>query len=297
MVTPDNLWRAWTWDPTVVLGITAASWAYLRGLGRLWGRAGIGHGVRRWQAAAFAGGILALIVALLSPLDSLDDALFSAHMVQHLLLILVAAPLLVLGAPLGPFLWALPASARRAIGQWWKRARGVRLAWHSISHPLVVWSLSVVAIWTWHVPSLYEAALRNEAVHAVEHASFLGTALLFWWIALDPRGQRRLGLGASVPYVFTMGLQMGILGAILSFAPTLWYPLQEADTAAWGLTPLGDQQLAGLVMWVPAGIIYLLAALALLARWLAVEEAATRRREMAGVPAPPSRLILGEEEE
>src|SRR5947209_5944110 len=100
MVTPDNLWRAWTWDPAVVLGVTAGSWVYLRGVGRLWGRAGIGRGVRRWQAAAFAGGLATLIVALLSPLDALDDALFSAHMVQHLLLVLVAAPLIVLGAPL-----------------------------------------------------------------------------------------------------------------------------------------------------------------------------------------------------
>ena len=279
---PADLWSAWSWEPSVLLALALAAWVYARGLRALWRSAGLGRGVRTWQAAAYAGGLLTVFVALCSPLDALSSALFSAHMVQHLLLILVAAPALILGAPLAPLLWALPPPARRALVSWWKRAGPLRAVWRTASRPLVVWTLQAVVLWAWHLPGPYQAALQNDLVHAAEHASFLITALLFWWTLAHSGGHGALGYGAGMVYAFTTGLQSSALGALIAFAPRPWYPAYAASAAAWGLTPLGDQELAGLIMWVPAGTIYLLAALALFALWLRAEDPSPARDQAAG---------------
>jgi len=270
----------WVADPVVIAGIALAACAYARGLGRLWARAGVGHGVRRGQAASFAGGLAIIAVALVSPLDALDTALFSAHMVQHLLLMLAAALLLVRGAPLVPMLWALPPSWRRWLGHGWRHARPLRAAWERLTHPVAVWCLNVVALWVWHLPAPYEAALRHAPVHALEHACLLGTSLLFWETLVATH--RRLARGLDILYVVTTGVQMSILGALLTFASAPWYPAQEIRVAAWHLTPLEDQQLAGLIMWVPSGVVYLLVAAACFVAWLRAEEAAMQRRESPG---------------
>jgi cytochrome c oxidase assembly factor CtaG len=131
----------------------------------------------------------------------------------------------------------------------------------------MAWTLHAVAIWLWHAPKLYQATLSSETMHTVQHVSFLGTALLFWW-ALLHGVPSRLARPATVIYLFTTAVHTSLLGALLTFAPRLWYPLYDATTAPWGLTPLEDQQLAGVIMWVPAGLSYLIAALALAATWL-----------------------------
>lgn len=273
--------RQWTWDPAVVGGLSIAAWWYARGLGRLWGRAGVGHGVRKGQVTAFAGGLAMVAVALLSPLDALDSALFAAHMTQHLLLVLVAAPLLVLGVPRVPFLWALPPAWRRTTGRGWRQSRVLHPLWHALTHPLVVWMLNLAVLWAWHIPALYEAALRHAPLHALEHGCLLGASLLFWSLLRAPEGQRRLQRGLDVLYVFTAGMQMSILGALIFFAGAVWYPAQEARPAAWRLAPLEDQQVAGLIMWVPSGVVYLLAAAFLFVAWLHAEERAMQAREQA----------------
>ena len=289
-MSPQVLLHTWTWDPGVVGGIGVAAWGYARGLGRLWGRAGVGHGVSRGQAAAFVGGLATIMVALISPLDALDTTLFSAHMVQHLLLMLVAAPLLVRGASLALFLWALPLSWRRAVGQRGQRSRFAHRLCRAITQPVAVWLLNLGVLWTWHIPVLYEAALQNDTVHALEHASLLGASLLFWWLLLQPSGHRRLSRGFDILYVFTMGVQMSVLGALLTFSASPWYPVQEVAVAPWHLTPLEDQELAGLIMWVPSGVVYLLAAAALFIAWLKAEEVAMRHHE-----AKATRLIMNGE--
>jgi len=229
---------------------------------------------------AFAAGLVSLFAALISPLNGLAAALASAHMVQHLALVLIAAPLLVLGAPLVPLLWALPQPMRRALGGWWKQARALRRAWYALRRPVVAWWLHAVAMWTWHLPSLYQAALGSEFLHALEHGCFFGTALLFWR-ALFPAGKSgRLSYGAGLLYVFATGMQSGVLGALLTFAPTPWYPAYGASVAAWGLTPLEDQQLAGLIMWVPGGLVYIHVAVVLFMAWLQAEEGLARPDRM-----------------
>jgi putative membrane protein len=238
-------------------GCALAAAVYARGVLAVWGSAGRGRGIKPWQAACFGGGLVALVLALESPLDALAVALFSAHMVQHLVLLLIAAPLLVLGAPLAPFAWALTPPARRRLGA----LRALR-AFATMPAAFV---LNSIAVWAWHVPRLYDAALGALPIHVLEHLSFLVTAVLFWWALL---GSGRVGYGSGVLCVFALGLQTTLLGALLTFASAPWYTAHLATTAAWGLSPLDDQQGAGLIMWIPGGVVYLLCALALFSAWL-----------------------------
>jgi cytochrome c oxidase assembly factor CtaG len=129
----------------------------------------------------------------------------------------------------------------------------------------------------WHVPSLFEAVLHNELVHTVQHLSFLLSALLFWWALIHARGW--MGYGAAVLYVFTTSIHSGLLGALLTFSQTVWYPSYIGLTSSWGLTPIEDQQLGGLIMWIPAGVLYAIAGLALLAGWLRESEARVLKRQ------------------
>jgi putative membrane protein len=187
-------------------------------------------------------------------------------MAQHELLMVVAAPLLVLGRPIIPLLWSLPLTWRRLAGVW-ALTTPVQSVWVPLTLPLVAWALHAVVIWIWHAPSLYEATLASETIHTLQHVSFLGTALLFWWALLRGR-EGRLGRPAAVIYLFTTSVHTSLLGVLLTFSSRPWYGLYDATTAPWGLTPLEDQQLAGVIMWVPAGLAYLIAALGLAATWL-----------------------------
>jgi putative membrane protein len=258
-------------EPWLFALLAASGVLYAIGLRALWRSAGAGRGIAHAAAARFALGWAAMVVALASPLETLGDRLFSAHMVQHELLMVVAAPLLVLGRPLEAWAWALPAGVVRALAGV-GRSRIVRRAWNAATEPVGAWCLHAIALWAWHVPALFDAALASEAVHAAQHASFLGTALLFWWAVLG-RGVRRPD-GASLASLFTTMVHTGALGALLTFAPHPWYAHYAATP--W-LTPLEDQQLGGLVMWVPGGFAYAAAGLAIVGSWL-TERAPARVR-------------------
>jgi cytochrome c oxidase assembly factor CtaG len=185
-------------------------------------------------------------------------------MVQHELLMAVAAPLLVLGHAGAAFSWALPANWRRGIAPL-IHSGPVASPWNVLSRPLVATALHGGAIWAWHMPALFEAALHREWVHWLEHASFLGTGLVFWWAVLARAGT--LGYGMSLACLFATALHSSLLGTLLTFSPRPWYEPAPA-ASAWGLKPLEDQQLAGLIMWVPGGLIYAVAALALAGLWI-----------------------------
>lgn len=235
---------------------------YVLGLARLWTRAGAGRGITRPQALRFACGWLALYAALLTPIDTAGDTLFCVHMVQHELLMVVAAPLLVLGRPLEAWAWGLPVAWR---GSFARVARIPTLGkvWDALCEPIGAWCVHFVALWAWHVPRFFGAALENEGVHVLQHASFLASALFFWW-AVFGRGVRRPD-GASMVLVFTTMMHTSALGALLTFAPTPWYAHYVGTTM---LSPVEDQQLGGLVMWVPGGVSYLAAGLWIVAGWL-----------------------------
>jgi putative membrane protein len=259
-------------------GLIACASIYGLGVARLWRRAGT-RGLRPLQVAAYGAALVSLWVALLSPLDTLADVLFSAHMGQHEILILVAAPLLVIGRPLYALLWAVPERARHGLTTA-VDSRPFRRVWRLVSHPVSVLVLHGLALWIWHVPGLFEDALEHETVHALQHLSFFLTAALFWWTLVNGR-YGRAGYGMAVMFVFATAMHSGLLGAMLTFARTALYATHEARTRAAGLDPVADQQLAGLLMWIPAGLIMTILGLAFLSAWLGEAERRTRAREAA----------------
>lgn len=205
-------------------------------------------------------------------------------MTQHELLMLVAAPLLVLSKPVVAALNALPPGRVQSLLRWTK-PWWVQGVWRFVTKPLVAWLLHAVVLWTWHIPALLRAALQSEFVHALQHISFLLSAVLFWW-ALLHRGHGTLGYGAAVLYVFTTAVHSGLLGALITLAGVVWYPEYLGTTQSWSLTPLEDQQLGGLIMWVPACTVYIVAGLALFAGWLRTAGEHARRREATAEVQP-----------
>jgi putative membrane protein len=272
-----ELWRTWGLEPGVIAPLALSATLYVRGVARLWRGGHVGRGVRLWEASCFGAGWLALVVALVSPLHPWGSVLFSAHMTQHEILMLVAAPLLVLGRPVVASLKALPPGWARALVRWARRPWRARI-WATITDPFVAWLIHAAVLWAWHAPALFQATIDDELVHALQHLSFLLSALLFWWAVLHGP-DRAIGYGVAVLYMFTTALHSGLLGALITLARTLWYPAYRGTTASWGLTPLQDQQLGGLIMWVPACLVYIVAGLALLAGWLRDSGRRVRRKE------------------
>jgi putative membrane protein len=264
---PHDLWSTWNLHPVLLGGLLLVAWAYRRGQ-----TSGPRRPIDTWRTRCFTAALVALGVALLSPLDALSSALASAHMVQHLLLLLVAAPLLALSAPSSAILRGSPLALRRASGRWRRRLRLTHGNLGVLRHPAAVWLLSVGVVWFWHAAAPYDAALDSEPLHILEHASFLVTAVLFWQVVVGVRGAARASGGLGVLLVFAMAMQSVFLSVLLTFARTPWYSSYATTTAPWGLDPLADQQLAGVIMWIPAGGIYLAVALALLVSWIRATE-------------------------
>lgn len=266
----------WTFDPWILVPLAMAAGAYMIGFLRISGVRGAGR--RVIPALLYLVGWAALAGALVSPLHWLGEHLFSFHMVEHEIIMAVAAPLLVLARPAGVLLWSLPRTFRLTVGRT-LRTGLVQTVWSRLASPGIATLLHGIAIWMWHVPPLFDAALAHETLHRLQHLSFFATALLFWWALIV-----RAASGVAVWQLFVTMLHTGVLGALMALAPVVLYRTQTADALSWGLTPLEDQQLAGLLMWVPAGTVYAGAALAFAALWIA------RSGSMQGgtrVPSPP----------
>jgi putative membrane protein len=284
----EELYGGWSLDLPLLTGVVLADLLYSLGWARLRRRSRERYPL--WRALCFRLGLLVLALALVSPIDAYGDELLSMHMAQHLLLTIVAPPLLVLGAPLLPTLWALPQAMRRGFGRLFGGRAPLRRGLGLLAHPASAWILSTVALWVWHAPRLYEAALASEGIHVAEHAAFFLTALLFWWHVTYPLpGRRPLGYGLTLAYLFTAMLQSSALGALMTLARRPWYPSYElrggplafagdlstlenlyfcGPDHTWGLSPLDDQQLAGLLMWIPAGSVYVITMLIVLGVWM-----------------------------
>ena len=257
---------AWTFEPWVVICLALSALLYGLGLARLWPKSGAGRVQLRRRAWSFFVGWLALAAALVSPLDALGSLLFSAHMLQHEAMMIVAAPLLVLGRPFALWMWGLPPGWRKPVGTA-LQGRAVQLGWTLLTWPVFAWLFHAAVLWLWHAPLLFEAALHSNIVHTLQHVSFLGSALLFWWAVLGD-GSFRPQRGLSMLYIFTTMAHTGALGALLTWSGIVWYPSYVGAGEAFGMDALEDQQLGGLIMWVPGGLAYLIAGLALASQWL-----------------------------
>jgi len=217
----------------------------------------------RASAAWFIAGWLVLAAALVTPLHEAGERSFAAHMLEHELLMLVAAPLLVLSRPIGIALWAFPQSGRRALAAF---GHGIGGAWRLLTAPVTATLLQAAVLWLWHAPRLFDLALADPGWHVVQHLCFLGSALLFWWSVLHGRDRR---LGVRVGCLFFTAIVSGALGALMAFSSSPWYAGYAASGLdAFGLSPAQDQQLAGLLMWIPGGLVHAVAALGLVARRL-----------------------------
>jgi putative membrane protein len=263
LVQPGTLSASWSVDAWVLIPLVMAYWLYGRGVRCLWSRAGWGRGLSGANVLAFVAGQAVLVGALVSPLDPLGGTLLSAHMAQHGLLVGLAPPLLLLGGPGVAFAWALP-------GAWTKRrftsivCRPLIHLGYELARPMRAAALHGLMLWLWHAPALFEAAVEHPWLHALQHACFFGTALLFWRAVLDARTSRGAGLGLVAAFVTFM--HSGLLGGLITMAPHPLYSSYVGRSGIWGLTAIDDQQLAGLLMWVPLGLPYLAAGLLVASR-------------------------------
>lgn len=251
----------WTFDPYILSPLLILGALYAAGSWRRGQRSRKVQGRRR--ELAFAAGWVTLGAALVSPLHWLGEHLFTFHMIEHEIVMAVSAPLIVLARPVAEILWGFPRSARLAVGGLMRTAP-VRSVWAFLSRGSMATFLQGLAIWGWHAPVLFDAAVENVALHRLQHLSFFLTAVLFWWSVLW-----RSNRGTAAWHLFVTMLHTGALGALMALSPRVLYVMQTRTAEEWGLTPLEDQQLAGLMMWIPAGTIYVGAALAMAARWIA----------------------------
>lgn len=252
----DVALRTWNWEPWLLFTLGATALIYVRGW-RMLRRTNLAEFDAR-RLACFLGGLAVVLLSLVSPLDALGELRLSLHMVQHLLLMMVAPPLLWLGAPALPLLRGLPLFVQREWIGPFLRPGPVQSVLHALSHPVVCWVLPVACMWLWHLPSLYERALADPAWHEAEHSMFLAAGMLFWWPTVQPYpSMPRWSRWAMVPYLLLADVQNTIFSALFCFSPTVIYPHYAALPRFAGADPLTDQAIAGAIMWIPGSVLFL----------------------------------------
>ncbi len=289
----------WRFEPQIVLALVLTGVLYVLGLRELDRRGKLWRLVGRRHVALFALGLLSLALALLSPLDTYDTRLFSVHMLQHLVLLQVAPPLLLLGKPVPVLLVGLPRPLVRGVARAQRRTPWLRWLTHKLISPPVAWTLYAADLLLWHVPALYQATLYNTGVHLLEHVCFVGTGLLFWWVIVEPLPRprsQRLHLGLRLLYTVSAMLPMNLLGALLTLADRLWYPFYGAQPALWGWSAIDDQRLGGLLMWLAGSMIFMGIGSVMFFRMLAQDERDRERDEAEdgayGDPTVPAGAAL-----
>jgi cytochrome c oxidase assembly factor CtaG len=266
-----NFWLTeWHWEPSILIGTAIIVGLYLYAIGPLRKRYYPTEQIKASKIVAFLPGMLLMFLALVSPLDELGDTyLFSAHMVQHLFLTIIGPPLLLLGIPE----WlAKPLLHNRTV---------FRIA-KILTLPAVAFLIYNVDFWLWHAPPLYNATLENEGIHILEHLTFIGFGLLYWWPIFSPlkQGLPPLSFGGQILYLFLSGMPTVALGAGLTFLPPLYAPYLTAPRI-WGISAATDQQLGGLIMWIPGNILFIVIVSILFIRWMQEQEAKQIAKEAA----------------
>ncbi len=263
----------WSLEPWIAGPMLGVAVIYAAGAFRL---QGIARSHRFGDVLLFYAGLVLLALAVLSPLHSLGTVLLTAHMIEHEIMMVAAAPLIVASRPAATLMFGLPKPVRMALA-WLLRLKLVRLSSRAATDLASATLLHAASLWVWHVPDLFEAAGTNEAVHTLQHTIFLGSALMFWSAVMD-RIHRRYGQGYAALALFFMSLQAGALGALLTLSQRIWYELPPGALELADLSPQEDQVLAGLIMWVPACSLYVAAALYVVAQWLSTFEARPARQ-------------------
>lgn len=273
-VTPATVWQAWNWDLLILFNLTLLGVAYAAGWHQLRQRKSPKptSRVSRGQFASYFLALGVLLVALISPLHALSEQLAAAHMLQHMLLMVVAAPLFVFGSPARVLLFSLDSHWRRIVARW-SRAFRIR-AFDQTHWP---WLLHAAALWFWHWPPAYQAALADPLVHDAQHLSFFAAACVYWRGIIDPACRSRLQPLTAVGSLFATSLHAMLLGIFLALSPRIWYEAYGSQTETWNLTPLEDQQLAGFLMWMPACLVYPALAAVVLGHWLQTMPSTNRR--------------------
>ena len=262
---------AWSWDPVVLVGVLLAGGLYWRGWHRLRRKSKAAAQVR--AAQCFGLGLALLVLALCSPIGTYDQTLFSLHMVEHLLLTIAVPPLLLLGRPLVPILWGLPDAERRGAARLIGPTSAPARIGQTLAEPKLALTLFVVTFAVWHVPALYDAAQGQTGLHYLEHTAFFLTAILFWWPVIHPSGgSRTLSKVAGIGYFSVPMFESTLIGALLTFSTRPFYATYALAPRVTSLSVVDDQQLAGLIMWIPGGLVYVAAILWLLASLLREEE-------------------------
>lgn len=285
-------WRPLVWLPLLGLGLLFfLGWRRLRQLERAGRRPP--QLAKGWRLASYGAGLLALVLALLSPIDLLSGQLFFMHMIQHMLLVMVAPPLLLLANPMPILIWGLPLRLRQAAGrQLFGRHASLRRWLTPLTQPLVVWLAYFFILWGWHDPNAYNATLRNELVHDVEHLTFFGSAMLLWWhiTGAGPRWHKRFSYLGRTAYSLASVPGNMVLGVAIALAESPIYTYYLSVPRLWGISVLTDQQISGVIMWIPGSMMHLIAAIVLIARWQRQE---ARLLEPTPTPAGRARLSTG----
>lgn len=266
--TDPGQWTAWVSDPLALASVLLAAGCHARGTWSIWRHVGRGRVVTRWQAVAWALGMVTLLAALVSPLEALAGTLFSAHMTQHVLLTTVAAPLLVVSRPTLPLLQGVPHRFRRRVVRWRGQIGALHRVTYAMAWPLAVAGAYAAVTWLWHLPGPYQAALSSDLVHATEHGTLLAAAVGLWWVVRECGRRSEFGYGTGIIVVFIVALSHTALGALLTFAPHVLYEHYAVSAEAWGMGALEDQNLAGVVMWAPAKLLHGFVVVALVVAWL-----------------------------
>lgn len=261
---PHSETLRWTLDPWIIGPLAIAALLFAIGWRHLHARASLGAERLASRARLFGAGWLILAFALVSPLHEAGERSFAAHMFEHELIMLAAAPLLVLSEPLALMLWAFPLAGRRRIGAL-ANSRAIEGPWRFLTAPVTATLIQAAALWLWHAPALFDLALASDGWHAAQHLSFLIGALLFWTAMLS----RRTAAGMAALCLVATSIVSGALGALMAFATSPWYAgYARLGMAPFGLSPAEDQQVAGLIMWVPGGLVHAGAALIVMRRIL-----------------------------
>ena len=226
-----------------------------------------------------------MAVALFSPVAEYSEFLFTMHMTQHVLMLVVAPALLLLGAPLLPILWGLPGGVRQGAGSFFTTTHPLQRFFSFLVHPYVATGLFLAVMGIWHFQKPYDAAQGSTLAHDLEHIAFLSVGIIWWWPLIHPTGGRRgLGYGLAMVYLLPPVLVMTVIGAVLVFAEEPLYTTYLVSSNVWGLTPLEDQHLGGIIMWIPTKLLYLVVFFVRLSLFMAREEQAAE----AAMPRHPN---------